>query len=823
MGWWARVVARRPAWVLIATVVLAVLASWPASRLGLRTDLVALLPDGTPRADDYRVFLERFGGFEKVFVMIEPDIDVSAADRERVRGELLATASRLEAELAQSPDIAYVTSGVRPEDETFFYRSVIARAPLLIDGDGWRERIASRLQPAEVRARARAIKAMLASPAGGLRADWLRHDPLGFSDDLGALGATAIDLPIDPLTGGFLATGDDATLLTLTPARAEIDPEGGRALVATLDAAFAMARAETDVPVRMRAIGGPMYAAHDEALLREDLQLTVTTSLIGCSILLVLAFGGFGVPTAVLAPLALALLWSAGVLGAVLGDLTAAGLGFAAILVGLGIDYGIHGGVRYRDRRLAGADRYLALHDTFQHAGPAIATSAVTTAVAFASLAVAHYRPLRELGWMVAVGILAILIATATAGAAALSLVPTRSEPGWLWRVLGRVVQASVRVATTRPRWVLAVSAVVTLVAGIGLTGLRIEPDLDALRPEDAPIRATERALVERFAVGLDTATVVVHGDDPTRALSRATAVVDVLRDALGDDAQITSPSSWLRGDRFLAERLDDLADLPFATAADELEAALGELKIRASAFAPGLDVLRALARGELAAAAPPPPWVTELIRSDDDGTWVAVRVRVPDGTWPSGPPDEVIAQLATVAPGSAFASVPAFGVELRRTATADLGRIALLALLAVAVVVGVAFRGAVGRSVQALVPVTLGVIVTLGLWAWLDRPLDLLGLTVMPIMLGIGIDDGLHAVHGSRREGGVGASVLGAGRAMALTTLTTCVGFGSLTLSRVPGLRHGGQIVAVGVVVCLLATLFVLPAWDTWRQRRKA
>ena len=62
-----------------------------------------------------------------------------------------------------------------------------------------------------------------------------------------------------------------AALVILTPARAEIDPAGGRALLARLDAAYARVRARSPVPLELQAVGGPIYAAQDEGILRADL------------------------------------------------------------------------------------------------------------------------------------------------------------------------------------------------------------------------------------------------------------------------------------------------------------------------------------------------------------------------------------------------------------------------------------------------------------------------------------------------------------------------------------------------------------------------
>ncbi len=58
-------------------------------------------------------------------------------------------------------------------------------------------------------------------------------------------------------------------------------------------------------------------------------------------------------------------------------------------------------------------------------------------------------------------------------------------------------------------------------------------------------------------------------------------------------------------------------------------------------------------------------------------------------------------------------------------------------------------------------------------------------------------------------------AVLLESGPAMTLVMLTASIGFGSLTASRVPGLRNAGLIVAIGGLACLAATLLVLPALD--------
>jgi predicted RND superfamily exporter protein len=76
--------------------------------------------------------------------------------------------------------------------------------------------------------------------------------------------------------------------------------------------------------------------------------------------------------------------------------------------------------------------------------------------------------------------------------------------------------------------------------------------------------------------------------------------------------------------------------------------------------------------------------------------------------------------------------------------------------------------------------------------------------------------------------ERGFQAAAADLGLPLTLATLTTVIGFGSLATSRVPGLRHAGILVALGLSACLLATVLVLPAleaalgWGRGRGRRR-
>ncbi len=836
--------------ILIVALLLTLGSLWLIPRLRFDTDLVALLPQDSPAAADYRLFLRHFGGFEKVFVVVLPAQEVGAAelDAEEVDAGLLISAAESLAEILRgNPEVAQVRSGLEPEDEDFLLRQVVARAPLFLSPEALGE-LAENLEPSSLEARAHQLRSVMASPMGGWQVPFLIHDPLGLSDALQLSRRAGGGLPLDPLTSAFLATDENAALVVLTPSGAEIDPASGRRLQAALESAFDEVRADVGEGVRFAAVGGPLYAAQDEAVLRKDLEATVAGSAIGCALLLLLAFGGPRQPLVIFVSLGVALCWSLGLVVLLLGSLSAAGIGFAAVLVGLGVDYGIHGGTRFQQLILAGRSPAGALAGTFGHSGRGILVSALTTALAFAVLSLAIFRPLRELGTVVALGIMMILLAAALVGGA-LAVSVAHGGTGrrsWLWRWLGRWVEASGRQARRHAGAVLLLAALLTLGSLGALRHLDVSADLRALRPVDHPALEAEKLLVEHFGVGLDTATVVLKAPDLSLLLERTVAVSGLLRQRL-PGVSVTSPGDWIVSPRVVEERLLELRALPWLEATETFEGALRQAGLSPQAFEPGLEALRAWGRGVDPAADDAvtawPEVAHELIRRpaaggegvDGDGIyWAALQLRLPKGAWAEGPPTELRRQIESLAPGAAIASAVALGQDMRRLALRDLRRLGLIALLVMLAVVVVSFGGRWLPSLLSLSPVLLGCCWTFGLWAAIGLPLDLLSLAVLPILLGIGIDDGLHALHGMRQASvsvqGDGSptshhpladSVSEAGRAMVLTTLTTAVGFASLTLSSVPGLQRGGALVSIGVFACLAATLWVLPAMEAWYRGR--
>jgi predicted RND superfamily exporter protein len=94
----------------------------------------------------------------------------------------------------------------------------------------------------------------------------------------------------------------------------------------------------------------------------------------------------------------------------------------------------------------------------------------------------------------------------------------------------------------------------------------------------------------------------------------------------------------------------------------------------------------------------------------------------------------------------------------------------------------------------------------------------------VLPLILGIGIDDGVHLIHDyrSRRDcryrmtGSTVTSIL-------ITSLTTMIGFGSMMIASHRGLQSLGRVLVIGVTCCLATSITVLPILlSLWTRGKK-
>jgi uncharacterized protein len=150
------------------------------------------------------------------------------------------------------------------------------------------------------------------------------------------------------------------------------------------------------------------------------------------------------------------------------------------------------------------------------------------------------------------------------------------------------------------------------------------------------------------------------------------------------------------------------------------------------------------------------------------------------------------------------------------------------LSLLVMIVVLFLVFR--VRSRLLSLGCVVMSAIATFGIMGFIGLPLNMVTISGLPILIGMGVDFAIQmhsrfeeeaAVQGSPRAL-VGRVTQHLAPALAIAMLAAVIGFVAMQISRVPMIRQFGVMLDIGVAVIFVVVLFVPLSWLVWREHRK-
>jgi predicted RND superfamily exporter protein len=127
--------------------------------------------------------------------------------------------------------------------------------------------------------------------------------------------------------------------------------------------------------------------------------------------------------------------------------------------------------------------------------------------------------------------------------------------------------------------------------------------------------------------------------------------------------------------------------------------------------------------------------------------------------------------------------------------------------------------------ALMAMIPLACGALWMVGLMKLAGMQITVMNIMALPMIVGIGIDDGVHIVHRWKHEGKrkINTVFSSTGKAILLTSLTTMLAFGSLVFSIWRGFGHLGGALFIGVGACFLATVFILPGIIGFFERKSS
>jgi hopanoid biosynthesis associated RND transporter like protein HpnN len=600
--------------------------------------------------------------------------------------------------------------------------------------------------------------------------------------------------------------------------------------------------------VRVRLTGTvPLYHEELDSVSR-GMAIAAVSAFVMVALVLFAGLRSARLVLACLVTLVVGLCWTAAFAAAAVGSLNLISIAFAVLYIGLGIDSAIHFGLRYQELVRAGMAHAEALRTTASDVGGSLTLCALTTGIAFFAFVPTDFSGISELGLISGAGMFISLFASLTVLPALLTLVPV--GPGA--RAPARAHAWSM---ARRRRPVLAGAAVLGVVSLLALPGVGFDRNPLNMRDAESESVSTFRDILEQSETAPWSIVVLVADE------AEAVALQDRLA-ALGPVDATISLADFVPGDQDakldVVEELGVILSLelespspvaPPSPAQQRRAASALREALRAHQGDPAADALAGSLDRLLRALAPSEPSAASVLGALQQNLLGGLsdqleRLAASLEAQPVGRDDLPEALSARwVAPGGRYrvevyprddiqdhASLERFVFAVRGVAAnatddpvtmLESGNVVVRAFqkafaTALVIIAGLLFALLRRPRDVAMVlgPLLLAGLLTVGVMVLLGLQFNYANVITLPLLLGIGVDNGIHMVHRARAAPPDGGSLLATSttRAIVVSALTTICGFGSLAWSSHPGTASMGQVLSIGLGLTLLCTLVLLP-----------
>ncbi len=611
---------------------------------------------------------------------------------------------------------------------------------------------------------------------------------------------------------------------------------------------------------RISITGKPVINWEDLRSVRRDITIASLVSFVLVGIVLYLGLGSMRLVLAGLFTLVVGLAWTIGFAILVVGQLNMISVTFVVLFIGLGIDYGIQIFLRYKELLIHGRPHMDAIAEAVSATANSLLLCAISTAIGFYAFVPTAYVGASELGIISGTGMFLIFLASITVLPALMALLPEQKRQALPLAMGGTVA----RWLTRYPRPILAM-------AGAALVGSllllpRITFDTNPFHMSDQGAPAV-RAAMRLFAGERTTPwTISVLAPDrrQARQLARRLKALPEVGSAITiddfvpahqeeklaqiEDMALTMPPAPVTGSAPAPQRYqrDRAALLALGRALDRRLAAGGmerRVQEKMAALAAGvhgieqqltgadrekqvfdrleqalLPDLGALIRrlNRLMAARPvtladlPPELVRRYVSADHH-----YRIQV----FPSRDLrdrrnlEQFVSAVTAIAPHAT--DQPVTILRAGQTIVRAFRNASILAFVLIALFLRLTMRTWT-EVLLVVAPLVLALCYTAAAAVLLAIPFNFANIIVVPLLLGIGVDAGIHVLHRVREVHGRTIHVLetSTARAVLFSSLTTVMSFGTLSFMHHAGTASMGKLLTLSVTMMIICTLIVLPAW---------
>ncbi len=671
---------------------------------------------------------------------------------------------------------------------------------------------------------------------------------------------------------GYLTSNDGSMLfLLINPNETKGDFTGAKRSIDAIRSIIAELTPQFK-DIKVGLTGAEVVAADEMAATLKDVSIASQIAFAGVALLFIAAFKSVIKPLLAVFCLLIALCWTLGYASITVGSLNILSVVFTTILIGLGIDFGIHLLERYREEKTNEENVKSALGKTILGTGKANLSGAVTTTIAFISLTVGDFKGIAELGIISAGGVfLSFLAMTITLPSALILEEKFRKKP---LRITNKRQDQSkfAEAFYSHYRKIILACFFLLALSSLPFRNLEFDYNILHLQAKNTEAVAYEMKMMDSgnrstwYAVSL--ATSLKEAKQRSKAFEKLSTVEKVESvvssfpknqkekilqikelETFASEIEIApenEPISIKNLEKIIKRILFKLRNRENSGTpilendqiaqskkwAQEILKNLNKFdenlsKKRLSAFSDKLlldyrDKIHTLKKsvnsGPVILEDLPENFKQRFLGTNGK-LLLAIYPKI--DIWKKEEMESFLKELRSVDP-----KITGNGVHLYQSGQKmkegyiQGGKIALFSIF---IYLLLSLRR-LWTAVLVLIPTLAGSIWTVGIMSIVGIQFNLANLVILPLILGIGVVDGVHLVHRFREETDKTVCLLtkSVGQAIILTTLTTMIGFGSLTVADHQGIHSLGLLLTIGVANCLLASVTLLPALLRWSAEKR-
>jgi predicted RND superfamily exporter protein len=570
--------------------------------------------------------------------------------------------------------------------------------------------------------------------------------------------------------------------------------------------------------------GGAQNMIDEQEALLDDVAISTIVVTILVSALLLMYFRSILATLALLFCVQIGTVATFGLCYFLIDKLNANSAFLGSIVIGNGLNFGVILLARYLEERRLHRSHNSSITLAVQVTTQATWTAALAAGVAYGSLMLTDFRGFRQFGLIGLIGMIFCWVATFLFLPPVLEIIekwkPASKQgalPSWIKPARETRLTLLTRLIGNHPRSVLSLSVVLTALSLAMLTKVSpdlIEADLSKLRSQKS----------------LETGSGF-YSKKVDLVLKRYLTPIVVLTPRAADATRLAKrlrQQQRLEGSKSLIASVQTLGDfVPEKQAAKiaELRKIKRVLGPRDMSMLP--DSQRQLAISLLNNAS------FAEVRTKDLPDLIRRRFREQNGIEgrmvviepPAGSRirerENLFAFVSTLrklvsdtAPASPIAGTLPLTTDLLSSIQRDGPHATLLAFVAVSLVVTLFFRN-LAMTTLALTSLLFGVLWLSGAVIASGQKINFLNFVALPITFGIGVDYGVNVIQRYFQEGRVDIlrTIRHTGSAVAVCSMTTIIGYGSLLLAQNQAFQSFGHLAILGEIACLMAAIIFLPS----------